>query len=98
MQVHFRLFYVAARVDGEVNAFRGACLRDGVPEEMLDDPKAWNIDPERVMGAGNKTVQMAIVQYLNSIRQNLGPDAQRRVAHDGILIMTEDAAMAEDLV
>jgi len=49
------------------------------------------------MGAGNKTVQMAIVQYLNSIRQNLGPEAQRKVDHDGILIVTDDASMAEDL-
>lgn len=80
--------------DKMAKKFRKACLDDGVPPEFLDIEK-WDIEAERTMGAGNKTVQMAIVQYLNSIRQNLGPEAQRQVDHDGILIMTEDAAKAE---
>lgn len=80
--------------DKMAKKFRKACLDEGVPPEYLDIEK-WDIEAERTMGAGNKTVQMAIVQYLNTIRQNLGPEAQRQVDHDGILIMTEDAAKAE---
>ncbi len=82
--------------DPMARKFRKACLDDRVPPEYLDIEK-WDIEPERAMGAGNKTVQMAIVQYLNSIRQNLGPEAQRRVDHIGIQIMTEDVAIADDL-
>lgn len=83
--------------DPMAKAFREACvIDDAVPPEYLD-VECWEIEPERAMGAGNKTVQMAIVQYLQSVRQNLGPDAQRKVDHIGIQIMTEDAAVAEDL-
>lgn len=91
-----RRFCIPNNPDPMVRKFRKACLDDGVPLDMLDVEK-WDIEPERAMGAGNKTVQMAIVQYLNSIRQNLGPEAQRQVDHDGILIMTEDPAKAEAL-
>lgn len=91
-----RRFCIPNNPDPMVRKFRKACLDDGVPLEYLDIEK-WDIEPERAMGAGNKTVQMAIVQYLNTIRQNLGPEAQRKVDHIGIRTMTEDVAMAEDL-
>jgi hypothetical protein len=77
--------------------FRHGCLVEGeVPPEYLDVER-WDIECEPALGAGNKTVQMAIVQYLNSVRQNLGPDAQRKVDHTGILTVTQNAQIAEDL-
>jgi hypothetical protein len=82
--------------DSMAKKFRKNCIDDGVPPEYLDCEK-WIIEAERTMGAGNKTVQMAIVQYLNTIRQNLGPESQRKVDNIGIRIMTDDAAVAEDL-
>lgn len=91
-----RRFCIKHNPDPMVRKFRKACLTEGVPAEYLDVER-WDIEPERAMGAGNKTVQMAIVQYLNSVRQNLGPEAQRKVDHIGIQIMTEDVAVAEDL-
>jgi hypothetical protein len=91
-----RRFCIPNNPDALVRKFRKGCLDDGVPSEYLDVDR-WDIEPDRAMGAGNKTVQMAIVQYLQSIRQNLGPEAQRKVDHHGILIMTEDAGIAEDL-
>jgi hypothetical protein len=92
-----RRFCIPNNPDPMVQRFRKSCIVDaGIPPKYLDID-LWDIEPDRAMGAGNKTVQMAIVQYLNSIRQNLGPEAQRKVDHDGILIVTEDVAMAEDL-
>lgn len=92
-----RRFCIPNNPDPMVKRFRKACLVDAkIPPEYLDIER-WEIEPDRAMGAGNKTVQMAIVQYLQSVRQNLGPEAQRKVDHDGILIVTEDAQMAEDL-
>lgn len=91
-----RRFSIPNNPDAMVKKFRKACLTEGVPPEYLDSER-WDIEAERAMGSGNKTVQMAIVQYLNSIRQNLGPEAQRKVDHIGIQIMTEDVAVAEDL-
>lgn len=77
--------------------FRHACLVEGeIPPEYLDSER-WDVECEPAMGAGNKTVQMAIVQYLNQIRGNLGPEAQRKVDHTGILITTGNAQIAEDL-
>jgi len=92
-----RRFCIPNNPDPLVRRFRKGCLVDaGIPSEYLDIER-WEIEPDRAMGAGNKTVQMAIVQYLNSIRQNLGPDAQRKVDNTGIMIVTEDAVLAEDL-
>lgn len=91
-----RRFCIKNNPDPLARKFKKACIDDGVPIEMLDSEK-WDIEPERTMGAGNKTIQMAIVQYLNSIRQFLGPEAQRKVDHIGIRTMTEDVAVAEDL-
>jgi hypothetical protein len=76
--------------------FRKGCLDDGVPPEYLNVER-WDVECEPAMGAGNKTVQMAIVQYLNQVRANLGPEAQRKVDHTGILITTGNAQIAEDL-
>jgi hypothetical protein len=77
--------------------FRHGCLVEGeVPPEYLDVER-WDIECEPAMGAGNKTMQMAIVQYLNQVRPNLGPDAQRKVDHTGILTVTGNAQVAEDL-
>ena len=92
-----RRFCIPNNSDPMVQRFRKACIVDAeIPPKYLDVER-WDVEPERAMGAGNKTVQMAIVQYLNSIRQNLGPEAQRKVDHSGILIVTEDVAMAEEL-
>lgn len=82
--------------DPMARKFRKGCLDDGVPAEYLDSER-WDVECEPAMGAGNKTVQMAIVQYLNSVRQNLGPDGQRKVDHMGILTVTANAQVAEDL-
>lgn len=91
-----RRYCIPNNPDPSVMRFRKACVSEGVPVEYLEVEK-WDIDHEMAIGAGNRTVQMAIVQYLNSIRQNLGPEAQRKIDHIGIQIMTEDAAIAEDL-
>lgn len=76
--------------------FRTLCLNDGVPEELLDVER-WDIEPERVLGGGNKTLEMAQAQFLQGIRKNLGADAQRRVDHIAIEASTDDPALAEDL-
>lgn len=91
-----RRYCIPNNPDPSVMRFRKACIQEGVPAEMLQIER-WEMDHEMAIGAGNRTVQMAVVQYLNSIRQNLGPDSQRKVDKIGIQIMTDDAAVAEDL-
>lgn len=79
-----------------VREFQLQCLKDGVPPEMLDSTR-WNIEPDKAIGGGNKILEMAIIQFLQGIRKNLGPDAQRKVDHMSIVSATDQPALAEDL-
>lgn len=79
-----------------VRDFRLACLKDGVDEKMLDASR-WIVEPERALGEGNKILSGAIVQFLQGIRKNLGPDAQRKVDHLSISEVTDQPQLAEDL-
>ena len=76
--------------------FRQSCLEAGVPEPMLDIDKMI-VQRERTLGGGNKTLEMAQVQFLQGIRKNLGPDGQRKVDHIAIEAATDDARLAEEL-
>ena len=82
--------------DPMAREFRLACLRDGIPEDMLD-VKKWSIEPEQVLGGGNKTLQMATVGFLNTIRKNLPPDGQRIVDHMSVEAATEQPAVAQEI-
>ena len=76
--------------------FQKRCLQDGIPPEMLDADK-WDIEPEQVLGGGNKTVQMAIVGFLQQIRKNLPPNGQRLVDNLSVSAATEIPELAEEI-
>lgn len=76
--------------------FRRLCLQDGVPPKMLDVDR-MEITREKAMGGGNKTLEMAMVQFLQGMRKNLGPQAQREVDHIAIESATDDARLADRL-
>lgn len=92
-----RRFCIANSKDPDVRAARLAILKAGVPEEYLDC-SMWNIEPERVMGAGNKLMEMAVADKLMAIRPILGPDAQKTVDRIYILSNTDDPALVHELV
>ncbi len=77
-------------------AFQAACLKKGVPEAMLD-PERIIVQRERVLGSGNQTMAMAIAQGIQTIRKNLGPDAQRKADHLFILTLSQRADLANEL-
>lgn len=91
-----RRFCIKGSKDPDVKKFQEACLKDGVPREMLDVEK-WDVEPERVLGSGNKQLEIAQAQQLMSIRQLLDPDAQREVDHIFVETMTDDPKLAERL-
>lgn len=93
----FRRFMKKGSNDPDVIKFRAAVLKRGVPEEMLV-PEAWEIEPDRIMGAGNKTLEMAIAQQLMEYRNLYDPEAQRHILRDVTLAITDDPARAELLV
>lgn len=93
----FRRFCKESSRDPDVLKFRARCLRQGVPASLLT-PEAWEIEPERVMGAGNKTLEMAISQQLMQYRNLYDPEPQRQILRDVTLAITDDAARAAALV
>lgn len=83
--------------DADVRAFRAQVLKAGVPKECLDT-ECWDIEPERVMGAGNKTLEIAVAEKLLGIRPMLDPEPQREVSRNYVLAISDDAALANRLV
>jgi hypothetical protein len=92
-----RRFFIQNSRDVDVKEFRVRCLKRGVPENMLI-PEAWEIEPERVMGAGNKTMEMAIAQQLMEWRPAFSPASQQTILRNAVLAITDDPAMADRLV
>ena len=92
-----RRFCVKNSKDADVRKFRINVLRQEVPEEMLDC-SMWNIEPERVMGAGNKMMEMAVADKLMAVRSLLDPEAQRTVDRLYVLSNSDDPALVDQLV
>lgn len=91
-----RRFMLKNSNDPMAREFRAAVLKDGVPEEMMDVEK-WTVEPEQVIGGGNKTLQMATVGFLNQIRQNLPPVGQRLVDHISVEAATDQPDLAQEM-
>ena len=93
----FRRFMKPGSTDPEVNEFRARCMKRKVPESLMV-PEAWDIEPERVLGGGNKTMEMAIAQQLMEWRPAFAPAAQQIILRAATLAITDDAALTLTLV
>lgn len=83
--------------DPDVVRFQGAVARAGVPLEYLNVER-MDLKADRVMGGGNKTLELAIANQLMQWRTLYDPASQRKVLRDATLAVTDDAARAVDLV
>ena len=81
--------------DIDVREFQAGCLRGGIPDKILHEPKCWEISPTQVMGSGNKTMEMTIADQLMQMRQMYDPDAQREILREVTFAITGDADKAE---
>lgn len=93
-----RRFMRPHSTDPEVNTFRANCLRQGVPEKMLNNPEAWDCEPERVQGGGNKTIELAIANWLMEHRNVYDPEPQRDILRQATLMVTDDPSFTQRLV
>lgn len=84
--------------DPEVNKFRANCLRQGIPESMLKDPDAWDLEPERTMGAGNKTIEVGVANWLMEHRPLYDPEPQQEILRQATLLVTDDPAFTNRIV
>ncbi len=93
----FRRFCIKNSSDPDVRTFQANVVARGVPLSVLQ-PDLWDIEPERVMGGGNKTLEMAISQQLMQWLPMFDPSSQRIVLRDSVMAITDDPSRAEMLV
>lgn len=94
----FRRFTKQNSSDPDVREFQAKVLKQGVPEKVLYNLASWEIEPERVVGAGNKTIEMMISDRLMSRIKMYDPDAQKQILKIATLNDTDDAALTDILV
>lgn len=92
-----RRFCVKNSSDPDVREFRANVLKAGVPEEMLDSKK-WTIEPERVLGSGNKTLEIAMADKLLAARPLHDPESQREILHLYDMANSDNPDLADRLV
>lgn len=93
-----RRFMRKGSKDVDVQHFQASCSKQKVPDEVLYNPECWDLEPERVMGAGNKTLEMAIADRLMQSINLFDPEPQRLIKRDWVLSITDDPARADRLV
>lgn len=94
----FRRFTKKDSSDPDVREFQAKVLKQNVPENVLYNLASWEIEPERVVGAGNKTIEMMISDRLMSRIKMYDPDAQKQILKIATLNDTDDAALTDILV
>lgn len=92
-----RRFCIKNSRDVDVRKFRAGCIREGVPEEVLN-VDAWEIIVEQVAGNGNRQIAIAQAQMMMAVIDRLDPDAQRVVLRDYAFAVTGDASKVNQLV
>lgn len=92
-----RRFCIANSKDKDVRAFRAACLRRGVPEDKLV-VEQWNVSAVRVVGAGNKQLELSQLQMAMQFIDRLDPDAQRLLMREYMFAAVDNPTFAGQLV
>ena len=78
--------------------FRRKCEAEGVDPSVFNNLESWDIMPERVMGSGNKMLEIAQADRLMAIRPLLAPDSQAEVVHMYVEANTDDPLLANRLL
>lgn len=92
-----RRFTIKNSKDQDVRQARLNMLKAGVPEAVINSD-CWDIEPERVMGGGNKMLEMAIADRLMAARNLFDPEPQREILRDFTLAVTDDPGRTDRLV
>ena len=92
----FRRFLNPKSRNVDVLRVRNDLLKE-IPEKYLV-PEAWEIESERTLGSGNKTLEMVQAEQLMQYRPLYDPESQRKILRDVTLAITDDPARAEEYV
>ena len=82
----------------DCKAFREKCMAEGVDEGVFKNFEDWEFVPERVLGQGNKMLEIAQADRLMAARSLHDPDAQRQILHMYDEANTDDPLLADSLV
>ncbi len=94
----FRRMTIKNSRDADSRTFQANCLRQGVDPKVLYNPECWDQDPSRVLGDGNKTMEMAIAEQLMQWRPMFDPEPQRDILRESVLAITSNPDKANQLV
>lgn len=83
--------------DAEVKEFQKACKRDGIPDELMV-PDNWIIEPEKVLGGGDRMAAQEEANALLSQSQRFDPSKQRIILRKWTVATTNDPSMGNLLV
>lgn len=92
-----RRFCIKNNPDPIAKAFREEMRKEEVPDSVIDC-EAWDIVPDRVMGGGNRAVELTTSRALFEIAPQLDPEAQRIVKRKYVLALTDDPVESELIV
>lgn len=92
-----RRFCIPNSNDSDVKKARVQLLRAGIPEEAINAER-WHIEPTKVIGQGNKVLQVAIADRLMGVRPMLPPEGQKEVDRIYIAANSNNYDLANRLV
>jgi len=92
-----RRFCISGSRDMDVMNFRKCVLQRGVPPEVLN-VDYWEIEPERVLGSGNKTLEIAMADKLMAARNLHDPEAQRKILRIYDMANSDNPGLTDELV
>lgn len=91
-----RRFCMKDSRDADVRAFRNDCLKE-MPKEALDVNR-WDVQPTKVLGAGNQQMQVAMADKIMAVYEKLEPSSQTKAKRIYLSAVTQDYVLANDLV
>lgn len=93
----FRRLCQKESTDPDCREFRARCLERGVPEKLLDNCEAWDLEAEQVLSP-NKSLELAIANQLMEWRTLFGPQAQQIILRQATLALTDNPGLTDQLV
>lgn len=92
----FRRFCNANSRDPIVRKAREACIRQGVDVKWINNPDAWQVEHERMMGQGNQTLEMMVAESLLQLVPGMPPESQTKAKRNYVNALTHNPQLASE--
>lgn len=84
--------------DPDIAAFQKACIADGIPPELLYNNLNWRINPEKVLGGGDKSQAQTEASWLWQNASQFEPSVQPKLRRLVVSTLLQDPSKARELV